>query len=127
MSDAFRYRLVDEPRPGRLSRFALPPLLVFMVATFFLPWGYLFIAANALTLNGPRRGREVGLALAAVALYFAALLVLGLLIHAGLLANRGADYLFVAFVGVGLVLVAFAYVSQAHAFELRRYLQGPAR
>ena len=40
MSDALRYRLIDEPRPGPLQRIALPPLLVFLAAQFFLQWAF---------------------------------------------------------------------------------------
>ena len=122
MSDALRYRLVDEPRPSVLSKVALPPLLVFMVATFFQPWGYLLIVFNAIALNGPGRDKEIGLALAPIPIYFASLAWLGALVRDGALTVNRANYVFAAAVGVGLVLAAFAYISQARTFELRRFL-----
>ena len=76
MSDALRYRLVDEPRPGPLQRLALPPLLVFLLATFFMPWGLLLVAANAVALNGPNRNREIAFSAIPIAIYFAALAAL---------------------------------------------------
>lgn len=127
MRDALRYLLVDEPRPSVLSRVALPPLLVFMAATFFLPWGYLLIAVNAVALNGPRRNREIALPLSSLALYFLALRSLDGAVRTGLLSQGAAPYLLVAAIGIGMALAAFAYVSQAHAFELRRHLQGHSR
>ena len=126
MSDPLRYRLVDEPRGGVLQRFALPPLLVFIVATFFSPWGFLLIAANAVALNGPRRNREIAFAALAFLLYFAALAALAATVRAGALDVGQANYLFVVAIGGALVLAATAYVSQHEAAELRRYLQQQA-
>lgn len=122
MSDALRYRIVDEPRPGPLQRFALPPLLVFLVGNFFLPWGWLLIAANAVALNGPHRNREIAFSAIPIGLYFIATAVLDRLLLSGVLTVNQASYLFVAAVGVGLVFAASAYVSQDRTAELRRYL-----
>ena len=127
MRDAFHYRVIDEPRPGPLSRFALPPLLVFMAGTFFLPWGYLLLAANAVTLGGPRRNREIAFSLAPILLYYLSLALTAVAVRADILARGAAPYVFVAFVGGGLTFAAFAYISQAHAFELRRYLAETTR
>ncbi|HEY6815081.1 MAG TPA: hypothetical protein VI168_06040 [Croceibacterium sp.] len=124
MSDALRYRIIDEPRPSPLQRFALPPLLVFLAANFFLPWGWLLIAANAVMLNGPRRNREIGFTAIAIGIYFAAIAVLDRLLLAGVLAGNHASYLFIVAVGAGLVLVATAYVTQDETAQLRRYLNG---
>lgn len=126
MSDRLRYRLVDEPRPGRLQRFALPPLLVFIVGVFFLPWGLLLIALNAIALNGPHRNREIGFAVIPIVIYFAALQALDMAVRADLLAVNQAHYFFVAAIGVGLVFAASAHVSQDLAAQLRRYLRHEA-
>lgn len=123
MSDELRYRLSDEPRPSFLQRIALPPLLVFMVGQFFLPWGFLLIAVNAVALNGPHRNREIGFAIVPIVIYFAAIVALGMAVNAGLLKHEQADYLFVAAIGVGLVFVATAYISQEQTAGLRRYLR----
>lgn len=126
MSDALRYRVIDEPRPGLLQRLALPPLLVFLVATFFLPWGTLLIAANAAALNGPHRNREIAFGLLPIGIYFAALGALDTVVGAGLLNVGQAHYVFVAAIGLALVFAAQAYVSQHQTAELRRYLQQQA-
>ena len=123
MSDALRYRLVDEPRPGPLQRFALPPLLVFLAATFFMPWGMLLVAANAVALNGPRRNREIVFSIVPILIYFAALAALDTIVRAGAIEVNQAHYLFVAAIGTGLVFAAMAFVSQHQTAELRRYLQ----
>lgn len=123
MSEALRYRVIDEPRPSPLERFALPPLLVFIVANFLLPWGSLLIAANAVALNGPHRNREIAFALVPILIYFAALELLDAAVRAGALRTNQANYLFVAAIGIGLVFAAWAFVTQARAFELRRYLR----
>jgi hypothetical protein len=123
VSDALRYRIVDEPRPGVLQRFALPPMLVFIVATVFLPWGCLVIAVNAIALNGPHRNREIVFAILPIAIYFGALVALDLVVRAGLLAVSQANYLFVAAIGIGLVFAAFAFVSQDRTADLRQYLR----
>lgn len=122
MRDALRYRLVDEPRPWLLSRLALPPLLVFMAAFFFNPWGYLLIALNAIALNGPRRNREIAFSLLPFPIHFGALLILDAVVRGGAMSVGQAHYLFVLAIGIGLACAAFAYVSQAQAFELRQYL-----
>lgn len=123
MSDPLGYRIIDEPRPGPLQKLALPPLIVFLLGNFFMPWGWLLIAANAVALNGPQRNREIALSLAPIGIYFAATAVLDRLIAAGMLDGYAAGYLFVACVGGALVLVAMAYVSQEETWQLRRYLQ----
>ena len=124
MSDALRYRIVDEPRPGPLQRFALPPLLLFLIGNFFLPWGWLLIAANAVALNGPKRNREIAFAALSIGIYFAAVAVLDWLLLADALAMNHASYLFAVVIGAGLVLTATAYVSQDQTAQLRRYLRG---
>ena len=123
MSDALRYRLIDEPREGPLQRLALPPILVFIVATFFTPWGFVLVALNAVALGGPSRNREIGLTLLAFLVYVASRLILGIAIRTGLIEANNALYLFEAAVGAALVLLAFAYVSQHRAAELRQYLR----
>ena len=123
MSDSLRYRLIDEPRPGPLQRLALPPLLVFLIGTFFLPWGLLLVAANAVALNGPMRNREIGFALIPIPIYFGALEALDAVVRGGLLTVDQAHYFFVAAIGIGLIFVAIAYVSQHQTAELRRYLK----
>jgi hypothetical protein len=124
VSDALRYRIVDEPRPGPLQRFALPPLLVFLVGNFLLPWGWLLIVANAVALNGPKRNREIAFAVVSIGIYFAAIAVLDTLLAADALAANHARYLFVVAIGAGLVLTATAYVSQDQTAQLQRYLRG---
>ena len=126
MSDALRYRLIDEPRPGMFQRLVLPPLLVFVLATFFMPWGLLLVAANAVALNGPNRNREIAFAAIPILIYFATIAALDSAVRAGLLAFSQANYVFVAAIGIGLVFVAKAYVSQHQTAELRRYLQQQA-
>ena len=123
MSDALRYRLIDEPREGPLRRLALPPVLVFIVATFFTPWGFVLVALNAVALDGPQRNREIGLAGLALLVYFAARIVLGVAIRGGLLEARLAVYVFEVAVGLSLVCLAFAYVSQYRTAQLRQYLR----
>ncbi len=123
MKDSLRYRLIDEPRPGPLQRLALPPLLVFLIGTFFLPWGLLLVAANAVALNGPQRNREVLFALIPIAVYYGALEVLDALVRRAVLSVDQAHYFFVAAIGAGLIFVAIAYVSQHQTAELRRYIR----
>ena len=123
MSDALRYRPIDEPREGVLQRYPLPPFLVFIVATFFTPWGFLLVAGNAIALGGPHRYREIALAGLGILVYFAALAALNRAVHADLLEVNQALYVFEAAVGLALVCLAFAYVSQHRTAELRRYLR----
>ena len=126
MRDALRYRLIDEPREGPLQRLALPPFLVFLAATFFTPWGFVLVALNAIAIGGPARNREIGLTGLALLVYFASRIALGLAVRAGLVEMRPAIYVFEAAVGVALVCLAFAYVSQHRAAELRQYLRQQA-
>lgn len=123
MSDALRYRLIDEPREGVLQRYFLPPILVFIVATFFTPWGFALVAGNAIAVGGPHRNREIGLAGLAIFVYFASLFALNRAVRAGLLQVNQALYVFEAAIGLSLVCLAFAYVSQYRAAELRNYLR----
>ena len=124
MSDALRYRIVDEPRPSPLQRFALPPLLVFLIGNFLSPWGWLLIAGNAVALNGPNRNREIAYAALSIGIWFAAISLLDLLVEAQVVAVNHAVYVFIAAIGGALVFAAKAYVSQDETAQLRRYLQG---
>ena len=126
MSDPLRYRVVDEPRPGPMQRVALPPLLVFMVAVFFMPWGLLLIALNALALGGPHRWREIALAAGAIAIYFVFRYGVAFAVGLGAIPRGPAPYLFVLGIGLGLALASFAYISQARTMALRRYLASGA-
>ncbi|MFC4254725.1 hypothetical protein GRI97_04760 [Altererythrobacter xixiisoli] len=123
MSDSLRYRIIDEPRPGPLQRFALPPLLVFLITGFLLPWGWLLIAVNAIALNGVHRNREIAFAIIPVALYFLTLAGLDTAVSRAWLTHSQADYVFIGAVGVGLIFAASAYVWQEQTTQLRRYLQ----
>ena len=123
MTDPFRYRLIDEPRPSPLARFAIPPTLAFLAATFFQPWGFLLIVFNAVALNGAHRNREVLLALVPFPIYFGGLELLDRLVRAGSVSVGQAHYAFVGAIGLGFVSAAFAYVSQERTFQLRRYLE----
>jgi hypothetical protein len=122
VNDPHRYRVMDEPLPSRFARFALPPTLVFIVATLFQPWGFLLLAVNALALNGPFRNREILLSLAPLPLYFGALELLGSMLTAGFVSLTLGRYCFVLAVGITLVFGAFAYISEEKTFQLRRYL-----
>ena len=124
MSDELRYRLIDEPKPSPLSRFALPPLLVFIAANLFLPWGWLLFVYNAFALNGPARNREIALSAAAIGGYFAALVGIGVLLKAEFLPEWSGSYIFVFCIGACLVLIAKAYLSQERVSQLRKYLSG---
>jgi hypothetical protein len=126
VSDSLRYRLVDEPRPSIFQRFALPPLLVFLVATYFLPWGLLLVAANAIALNGPHRNREVGFAFIPIIIYFVTIACLDQAVRSSWLAVSQANYVFVGALGVGLVFAAAAFVSQTQTADLRQYLRQQA-
>jgi hypothetical protein len=123
--DAFRYQLIDEPRPNILSKMALPPLLIFMLATFFQPWGYLLLVFNAVALNSQSRNSEIGWSLAPFPIYYGALALLDYFVRAETLTVNQAHYFFVVAVAAGLVCAAFAYISQARTYELRRYLAQP--
>jgi len=122
--DPLGYRIIDEPRSGPLQRFALPPLLVFLVGNFFLPWGWLLIAANAIALNGPHRNREIALSMAAIGLYWLGIAALNLLGNSGLIDLQYARYAFVFVLGAGLACAAWAFVSQEQTHQLRKYLAG---
>jgi hypothetical protein len=122
VKDELRYRLIDEPRPNFLSRLAIPPMLAFIAATFFQPWGYLLLVYNAIALNGPQRNREIGLSLLPFPLFYGAIALLDGFVRADTLTVNRAHYFFVMAVGVGLASAAFAFISQSRTFELRRYL-----
>ena len=124
MREAFRYHIIDEPRSGPLLGFTLPPLVVFMAATFFQPWGYLLITLNAILMNGPKRNREIVFSLIPLPIYFSGLAGLNYAVSAGWLPISLAYYLFALVVAAGLIFAAFAYISQAEATELRHYLDG---
>lgn len=106
-----------------MHRFALPPLLVFIVGNLFLPWSWLLFVWNSLALNGPTRNREISYALIAIGIYYAGLFACNNLVIAGILAIDLARYLFVLIIGAGLVFIAKIYVSQAETSELRAYLR----
>lgn len=125
MSDVLRYRIIDEPRPGPLQRFALPPLLVFLISGigFLIPWGWLLIAVNAIALNGVHRNREIAFAIIPVALYFLTLIGLDAAVSRAWLTSSQANYVFIGAIGLGLIFAASAYVWQEQTTQLRRYLQ----
>jgi hypothetical protein len=117
-----RYRPIDEPKTSRISKIALPPQLVFIAATYFLPWGFLLLAINAIALGGTYRNREILYAVVPIVIYFLTIPILGFFIREKIMNADQASYIFVVSVGIGLVIAAAAFVSQSHAAELRQYL-----
>lgn len=122
MSDALGYRLIDEPKLGALQRFGMPPLLVFLVGNFFLPWSWLLVALNAVLLGGPNRNREIALSFAAIVIYWLGIFTLDALIAEQVIQVSAARYAFVIVISAGLCCAAWAYVSQERTWQLRKYL-----
>lgn len=123
MNGGSTYHIVDEPRPSKLQKFAMPPLLVFIIGNLFLPWGWTLIGANAVLSNGPSRNLEIAYVLISIGIYFLGIMLLNAVINVGFLNLELGRYAFSFVIGGALILIAKAYVSQAETANLRKYLR----
>lgn len=116
------YQIIDEPSPGKLSRFTVDPmwpLFAFMFGGPFISWAWSLF--NGLALGSPSRGREalaVGLGLLA---YFAVLIGVA---ATGLLQQLSPVYVRTALVVVSLATCYYLYLKQSVASEIYQYFDG---
>lgn len=91
-----RYRIVDEPRTPFFARFAIPPLILLPVTTYFAlmysPLLWLLPGLNGLIVAGNHKWRDVGLSVLALVLFIAGVVTNGLLYDAGLLRGLTLSY-----------------------------------
>ncbi len=128
MNAATSYRILDEPRPGRLAQLAVDPmwpLFGFMFGGAAFAW--LWFIVNGLALGSPTQRREVLLALGG----FAGVILLALFIFwlagAGVLPKAALVYALLA-VTVWKLGVCYAlYTLQSRSFDLYEYYGGAVR
>lgn len=118
-----RYRIMDEPAPSGLGRYAVNPFFPFLLLMLLGPLGFVAFLANSVALNGPRKSREITLCLAG---YIGIRLIgfqLDGMLDSGALPLDSAPYLATLLTALRLGVGYFIFVSQAETHELRNYLK----
>jgi hypothetical protein len=120
-----RYRVIDEPRPGRLARFAVDPmwpLLAFMLGGPFFSWTWSLL--NSFALNGAAALRERLLAAGGFVTYCAVLFALVALDERGLTGDLDTAYVQLLLTVVSLAFCYGIFALQRDAFEIHEYFEG---
>jgi hypothetical protein len=123
------YRIVDEPTPSGLERFAVDPLfplLAAMLAGTWLAWPW--FAWNAAALSSATRRKEWLLCLGYPVVWCTATAVLAFSVERyGPIPDRILPYVPIAFTAVRLVFGYLIQLLQADARELFEYFGGRVR
>lgn len=121
------YQIIDEPRPGLLSRFVVNPfwpMLGFMFGGSFFSW--IWFLLNSLAMGSPTRVREMWALVAGVLGYFLLFFSMIYLVNNGLIDGLTHEYTRILLVGFALVPSYYLYLRQNAAFELFEHFGGKA-
>ncbi len=124
------YRIIDEPAPTALSRFAVNPFVIILAAMVLSMWQAQAIAlvwfiVNGLALNSATKGREFAWAAGGLVLALAELRPLPILVYASI--GRDAfiaawPYIHILIIAVLLTAMYRLYLYQIGSYQLFRYL-----
>lgn len=120
--------MLDEPRPGGLSRFAVNPLwpllaMMFGGAWLALPW----FALNGFAVGSPNRFRETALGAGGLAGSLALALAIGAADSRGALSETAIRFAVLGVVVWKLAVAYWLYALQSRSFGLYEYYGGPVR
>lgn len=119
------YQIIDEPRPGLLSRLAvnpLWPLLGFILGGVFFSW--IWAVFNSFALGSPTRVRESVVVILGAVGYFALFFLMLILVNSGLVEGLSHHYTRILLVAVALLPSYYLFQRQSTAFELYEYFGG---
>lgn len=119
---ASAYQIIDEPSPGKLSRFTVDPmwpLFAFMFGGPFISWAWSLF--NSFALGSPSRKREIIAVCLGLLGYFAVLIAMT---SSEMLRDLGPVYIRLALVVVGLFACYYLYLKQSAACEIHQYFGG---
>ncbi|WP_237057442.1 hypothetical protein [Microbulbifer sediminum] len=119
------YQIIDEPRPGNLSRLTVDPLwplLSFMFGGVFISWAWSVF--NSAVMGSPTRNREIMAVAFGLLGYFALLFGMDFLVRSELVAGLSHSYTRILLIGFALVPSYYIYLKQSAAFELYEYFGG---
>ena len=127
MSPSADYRILDEPRPGGLARFAVDPLWPLFGMMFCGAWfAWLWFVFNGYAVGSPTKRKEL---LTAVVGFVG--LVLLLVVIGNVIAlpgwRSGAPYLGVIFACWKVGISYWLYLLQSRSFALYEYYGGVLR
>lgn len=122
------YELIDEPRPGSLSRLAVQPvwpLLAIMLGGAFVSWPWFVL--NGFAVGSPTRRRELGWAIGGLLGSASLLVLIGVAAEAGWVGGLGFRYLLIGVVVYKLYVTYLLYSLQTRSFGLFEHYGGETR
>jgi hypothetical protein len=122
------YELIDEPRPGALSKLAVKPLwplLAVMLGGAWISWPWFVL--NGFAVGSPTRRRELAWAIAGVAGSFALLVGISFLLGAKVVGGLGFRYLLIGVVVYKLYVSYLLYSLQSRSFGLFEHFGGETK
>lgn len=125
---AATYRIIDEPRPTPLQRFALNPFWPFLAIMFGGLWlSWPLFALNSLAIGSATRRREITLIIGGLLAVTAATFGVYELAARGVVGADDAPYCMLGVTVIKLVVTYRLHFLQARSFELFEYFGGVAR
>ena len=122
-----RYQIIDEPSPGPLARFAVNPMVPFLIFMVFPPLGAPFFLFNTIALNGRTWLRELAVLAFACVLRFGIPYPLALWSVSQGVPVRAIPYIEVVPIALSLWLGYRVFFGQAVTHALKTYLAPEAR
>ena len=122
------YRIVDEPLPGRLERFAvnpLWPLLAFMFGGALIAWAWSILNAHA--LGSPTRRRETWIVVGGLAGIVAIAMAIAFLAVKGVVPREKVPHAMLLLVLWKLGISYWIFFLQSRTFELYQHFGGVVR
>lgn len=122
------YRIVDEPRPSRLSELSVNPFWIFLATMLGgAVFGWLWFLFNGHAFGSPTRRREALLVVGGALGIGAFLLAAGQMLNVGWITPASAPYLGLGLVALKITVAYFLHLAQSRGFELYLYFGGRER
>jgi hypothetical protein len=128
MTEAARYRIIDEPAGGALARLAVNPIwpmFAIMFAGSWLSWPWFVL--NAWAVGSPTRRRELALACGGFAGNALFIITIGALARHGVIPESSVKYGVLALIVWKLGVSYFLFNLQTRTFELFEHYGGTVR
>jgi hypothetical protein len=122
------YRILDEPRPGGLARFAVNPMWPLLSYMFGGAWfAWIWFLANGRAIGSATKTRELVVVLVGIVGIVALAIGMGLLYQAGIIPKGSALYALLVVTVWKLGITYWLFTLQSRSFELYQYFGQPVR
>ncbi len=125
MTDA-TYHIIDEPRPGSLSKWATNPFWILLTLMLGGAWiGWCWFAFNAVAIGSATLKKEIAWMVGSMVAVAAAVLIIGAMLSQ--MGDASLGYWIIALPVLKIGAGYYVYVMQYRSFALYEYYGGTVR